>query len=95
MRAQRRAALPTGCHMFSVSEYQLVDFGAGRKLERFGSYLVDRPAPGSSASALPIPPPGRRPRPATTVPRGTRATGPPPLACRPRGAFAGGNCRWN
>jgi 23S rRNA (cytosine1962-C5)-methyltransferase len=31
--------------MFSASDYQLVDFGGGRKLERFGAYLVDRPAP--------------------------------------------------
>ncbi|HEX4146909.1 MAG TPA: class I SAM-dependent methyltransferase [Pirellulales bacterium] len=37
--------------MFSADEYQLVDFGAGRKLERFGPYLVDRPAPGASAGA--------------------------------------------
>lgn len=26
-------------------DYALVDFGAGRKLERFGGWLVDRPAP--------------------------------------------------
>lgn len=26
-------------------EYQLVDSGAGRKLERYGSYLIDRPEP--------------------------------------------------
>jgi 23S rRNA (cytosine1962-C5)-methyltransferase len=36
--------------MFSASEYQLVDFGAGRKLERFGPYLVDRPAPGAPSA---------------------------------------------
>jgi 23S rRNA (cytosine1962-C5)-methyltransferase len=27
------------------SDYRLVDFGAGRKLERFGRFLVDRPEP--------------------------------------------------
>jgi 23S rRNA (cytosine1962-C5)-methyltransferase len=31
--------------MFAASHYQLVDFGRGRKLERFGPYLLDRPAP--------------------------------------------------
>jgi 23S rRNA (cytosine1962-C5)-methyltransferase len=35
--------------MFSESEYQLVDFGAGRKLERFGPHLIDRPAPAATA----------------------------------------------
>ncbi|MBP1705710.1 MAG: dependent methyltransferase [Chloroflexi bacterium] len=29
----------------SAGGYQLVDFGHGRKLERFGAYLLDRPAP--------------------------------------------------
>ncbi|WP_126456942.1 class I SAM-dependent methyltransferase [Sulfuriflexus mobilis] len=29
----------------SSGDYALVDFGAGRKLERFGNYLIDRPAP--------------------------------------------------
>lgn len=27
------------------SDYELVDFGQGRKLERFGGYLIDRPSP--------------------------------------------------
>ncbi len=27
------------------SDYQLLDFGEGRKLERFGPYVIDRPAP--------------------------------------------------
>lgn len=31
--------------MFELSEYELVDFGGGRKLERFGAYLLDRPSP--------------------------------------------------
>jgi 23S rRNA (cytosine1962-C5)-methyltransferase len=31
--------------MFSQNEYELVDFGDARKLERFGAYLVDRPCP--------------------------------------------------
>lgn len=31
--------------MFAADQYQLLDFGAGRKLERFGGFLVDRPAP--------------------------------------------------
>jgi len=31
--------------MFAASEYELLDFGAGRKLERFGQFILDRPAP--------------------------------------------------
>src|SRR3979411_327972 len=31
--------------MFESADYQLLDFGEGRKLERFGAYVVDRPAP--------------------------------------------------
>lgn len=31
--------------MFEPDQYQLLDFGSGRKLERFGSYLLDRYAP--------------------------------------------------
>jgi 23S rRNA (cytosine1962-C5)-methyltransferase len=31
--------------MFATDQYQLLDFGAGRKLERFGPYRLDRPAP--------------------------------------------------
>ncbi|HTU24454.1 MAG TPA: class I SAM-dependent methyltransferase [Pirellulales bacterium] len=41
--------------MFAAHEYQLVDFGAGRKLERFGPFLIDRPAP-AAASAVPADP---------------------------------------
>ena len=31
--------------MFSSNEYELRDFGSGRKLERFGTVVLDRPAP--------------------------------------------------
>lgn len=31
--------------MFSPTEYCLLDFGAGRKLERFGNLILDRPSP--------------------------------------------------
>lgn len=31
--------------MFKPDQYQLLDFGRGRKLERFGPFLLDRPAP--------------------------------------------------
>lgn len=34
--------------MFASDEYQLIDFGAGRKLERFGAYVIDRPAPAAA-----------------------------------------------
>ena len=29
----------------SLTDYELIDFGAGRKLERFGPWLLDRPCP--------------------------------------------------
>jgi 23S rRNA (cytosine1962-C5)-methyltransferase len=34
--------------MFADHEYQLLDFGHGRKLERFGHILLDRPAPAAN-----------------------------------------------
>lgn len=34
-----------GLSVFSTDQYELVDFGDGRKLERFGAFLLDRPAP--------------------------------------------------
>lgn len=36
--------------MFTPDEYQLIDFGQERKLERFGALLVDRPAPNAPSS---------------------------------------------
>ena len=42
--------------MFSADQYQLLDFGAGRKLERFGPILVDR----SRASCRRLRPPSAR-----------------------------------
>lgn len=41
---------PTGdvteCRMnASVGDYELIDFGDGRKLERFGGFILDRPSP--------------------------------------------------
>ena len=35
--------------MFHSSEYELLDFGAGRKLERFGKFILDRPSPAADA----------------------------------------------
>jgi len=35
----------TGSSMFDSEQYQLIDFGEGRKLERFGQFILDRPAP--------------------------------------------------
>ena len=29
-------------------QYELLDFGAGRKLERFGPWIVDRPSPAAA-----------------------------------------------
>ena len=42
--------------VFEPSQYELVDFGSGRKLERFGGELLDRPSP--AADGIPIADPG-------------------------------------
>jgi len=34
--------------MLARDQYELLDFGAGRKLERFGRYLIDRPCPAAA-----------------------------------------------
>jgi 23S rRNA (cytosine1962-C5)-methyltransferase len=36
--------------MNSLRDYELLDFGSGRKLERFGEWVLDRPAPGADGS---------------------------------------------
>ena len=41
--------------MFDPGQYELLDFGGGRKLERFGQYVLDRPAP-AAAQTTPIRP---------------------------------------
>jgi 23S rRNA (cytosine1962-C5)-methyltransferase len=41
--------------MFLSSEYELLDFGAGRKLERFGSVVLDRPAPAAAGQRIQSP----------------------------------------
>ena len=38
--------------MFEPEQYELIDFGAGRKLERFGTELVDRPCPAADGIAI-------------------------------------------
>jgi len=35
--------------MFAREQYELIDFGDGRKLERFGLHTIDRPAPAARA----------------------------------------------
>ena len=37
--------------MLDNSEYELIDFGDGRKLERFGDIVLDRPSPSADAVA--------------------------------------------
>lgn len=36
--------------MFVSDQYQLLDFGAGRKLERFGACVTDRPSPAAASA---------------------------------------------
>src|ERR1700749_2043106 len=36
--------------MFAAGQYELLDFGGGRKLERFGRYILDRPSPAADDS---------------------------------------------
>lgn len=38
--------------MFDPNEYALLDFGAGRKLERFGAHVLDRPSPAATGAAV-------------------------------------------
>ena len=35
--------------MFTAEDYQLLDFGDGRRLERFGQFVLDRPCPAAEA----------------------------------------------
>lgn len=42
----RESELPDG---WSSDEYELIDFGSGRKLERFGAFILDRPSPAAEA----------------------------------------------
>jgi 23S rRNA (cytosine1962-C5)-methyltransferase len=37
--------------MFASDQYELLDFGDGRKLERFGPYVLDRPSPAADRAA--------------------------------------------
>lgn len=37
--------------MFAADQYSLLDFGDGRKLERFGKLVLDRPSPAADGSA--------------------------------------------
>lgn len=37
--------------MFDPSQYELLDFGEGRKLERFGGCVIDRPSPAAEGAA--------------------------------------------
>ena len=49
--------MPLGRHarytadVFEPEQYQLLDFGGGRRLERFGQVVVDRPCPAADAVA--------------------------------------------
>ena len=36
--------------MFRADQYELLDFGQGRKLERFGDYVLDRPTPAAEGT---------------------------------------------
>jgi 23S rRNA (cytosine1962-C5)-methyltransferase len=39
----------------SAIDYELLDFGDGRKLERFGSHVLDRPSPAAQAASKRFP----------------------------------------
>jgi len=41
--------------MFLPDQYELLDFGAGRKLERFGPFVLDRPSPASETARPRLP----------------------------------------
>lgn len=48
---QANATCTTIGHMFTPDQYELIDFGQHRKLERFGPLLLDRPAPNAPSYA--------------------------------------------
>ena len=37
--------------MFETDQYRLIDFGEGRRLERFGPLVLDRPCPAAENAA--------------------------------------------
>jgi 23S rRNA (cytosine1962-C5)-methyltransferase len=41
--------------MFAADQYSLLDFGGGRKLERFGRVVLDRPAPAAGRARRRVP----------------------------------------
>jgi 23S rRNA (cytosine1962-C5)-methyltransferase len=41
--------------MLAADDYELLDFGEGRKLERFGAYTLDRPAAGTDGFEREVP----------------------------------------
>ena len=47
--------------MFANEHYELIDFGAGRKLERFGSLVLDRPSPAANQATKAKPSAWRHP----------------------------------
>ena len=59
--------------MFTPDQYQLLDFGDGRRLERFGAVDAGSALSGGRAGSRgPIRPPGRRPTPASSARDGER-----------------------
>lgn len=59
--------------MFAPAEYELLDFGRGRKLERFGPITLDRPSP--AAEGVSPAKPGLWPSATARFERGTSETG--------------------
>lgn len=49
-RSTTRSLARSSSRVFESKEYELLDFGAGRKLERFGAELLDRPSPAADGS---------------------------------------------
>lgn len=49
------ARLCQDMRMFDTANYELIDFGEGRKLEKFGSIVVDRPSPSSTGARASAP----------------------------------------
>lgn len=47
----QRSEIIDATAVFTLDQYELLDFGDGRKLERFGPHLLDRPAPAAGGIA--------------------------------------------
>ena len=79
--------------MFSCREYALLDFGDGRRLERFGEIMLNRPCPAARHSSEPFPILGRRPTLASRDATNCGGSGSIDASCRSGGSLHMAGCK--